>query len=540
MDMKVKKIDQNDIVECFNHDAHVDDYVKAVMFCCSCESYLCYNCDLAKHSNDDNKGLDMHIRIPISSLGDEEDDHDHNTVVGTKKNEEEEEKKRNSNKLLENAKGKEKEKRNSFSFKKKENVKEKEKEKEESVIAVEKDPFDENLVVGDSPFTLVDTDTNDNNEKTTDEQKQKEEKEIEGITLNLEGVGLKKEKEVTFNNMFEMNQRSNTCGLEEGEEDNEINAMDVPMSDSVEASNIVQGVVEGVIELGTGIADGVTGVIADPVNGARAEGVKGFFKGVGRGLSGVALKPVRGAAGLVGKVAEGVRNTPEAIFTPSHQHVDVIKEKEATHFLDGLYQGTLGLGKGIFEGVTGVVVEPIRGAQEKGGVGFIQGVGKGLLGVVCKPISGAMDFVSKPIEGLANTPQTIIDAIDERKMKKEALAKHKKQIQQEKDEKLMKDDMDQDDEYYLDDNHHNNQKNDTKLLDKQNNNNNNNNINNNNNGNGNGTPEQEKKKKFSPSMVGLSPKLTSRSESQKEFNEKWLSDNKSLGKDTISSTNFSK
>jgi hypothetical protein len=48
-------------------------------------------------------------------------------------------------------------------------------------------------------------------------------------------------------------------------------------------------------EFGIGIYDGVTGLVTQPVQGAKLEGVPGFFKGVGRGIAGLVLKP--GAAG---------------------------------------------------------------------------------------------------------------------------------------------------------------------------------------------------------------------------------------------------
>ena len=47
-----------------------------------------------------------------------------------------------------------------------------------------------------------------------------------------------------------------------------------------------------------GIADGVAGVVMDPIRGARKRGVPGFVKGVGTGLVGVFLKPASGAVDL--------------------------------------------------------------------------------------------------------------------------------------------------------------------------------------------------------------------------------------------------
>jgi hypothetical protein len=42
----------------------------------------------------------------------------------------------------------------------------------------------------------------------------------------------------------------------------------------------------------------------------------------------------------------------------------------------------------MFDGVTGIFVQPFKGAVEKGAVGCLKGVGKGIGGVVCKPTAG--------------------------------------------------------------------------------------------------------------------------------------------------------
>ena len=50
------------------------------------------------------------------------------------------------------------------------------------------------------------------------------------------------------------------------------------------------------------------------------------------------------------------------------------------HVGEGLLYGAKDLGRGVVEGVTGIVTQPIKGAQEDGAVGFAKGVGKGLVG----------------------------------------------------------------------------------------------------------------------------------------------------------------
>lgn len=43
-----------------------------------------------------------------------------------------------------------------------------------------------------------------------------------------------------------------------------------------------------------GVVDGVTGVFTKPIDGAREEGVEGFFKGLGVGAVGLFARPTAG------------------------------------------------------------------------------------------------------------------------------------------------------------------------------------------------------------------------------------------------------
>ena len=45
-------------------------------------------------------------------------------------------------------------------------------------------------------------------------------------------------------------------------------------------------------------------------------------------------------------------------------------------------------GYGLYDGLTGLVVQPTKGAMEEGVVGFGKGIFKGAMGVAFKPTSG--------------------------------------------------------------------------------------------------------------------------------------------------------
>lgn len=77
--------------------------------------------------------------------------------------------------------------------------------------------------------------------------------------------------------------------------------------------NAVEGLVQGTKSLAGGIFKGITGIITDPIRGAREGGAAGFAKGVGKGLLGVVAKPVSGSIGFASQTLTGLGNTPDFI-----------------------------------------------------------------------------------------------------------------------------------------------------------------------------------------------------------------------------------
>ena len=71
--------------------------------------------------------------------------------------------------------------------------------------------------------------------------------------------------------------------------------------------------------------------------------------------------------------------------------------------VSGVMGGVHSLGMGVFRGVTGVVMDPIKGAQRSGVEGFLKGVGKGLAGVIAKPTAGLIDLTSQTLRGVGNS-----------------------------------------------------------------------------------------------------------------------------------------
>ncbi|KAL5966357.1 Vacuolar protein sorting-associated protein 13C [Taenia solium] len=81
---------------------------------------------------------------------------------------------------------------------------------------------------------------------------------------------------------------------------------------------------------GLGVVGGVTGIITQPISGARKEGVEGFFKGLGKGLIGTVARPVSGMVDFASSSFEGIRRA-----TSTSKDVLPIRPSRFIH-LDGV------------------------------------------------------------------------------------------------------------------------------------------------------------------------------------------------------------
>lgn len=70
------------------------------------------------------------------------------------------------------------------------------------------------------------------------------------------------------------------------------------------------------------------------------------------------------------------------------------KKKWASNFVSGLGKGTQMALYNISLGVSGIVVEPYKGAKKNGIKGGTIGMGKGLLGLIGKPLKGGFYFLA--------------------------------------------------------------------------------------------------------------------------------------------------
>ncbi|KAK0664247.1 hypothetical protein DIS24_g712 [Lasiodiplodia hormozganensis] len=94
-------------------------------------------------------------------------------------------------------------------------------------------------------------------------------------------------------------------------------------------------------------------------------------------------------------LARGFNNVPRLYGDET-----VREEEKIDGVTSGLAAAGKGLGYGLYDGITGFFLQPVKGAQKEGPVGFLKGFGKGLGGIVCKPAAGALGVPGYAFTGI--------------------------------------------------------------------------------------------------------------------------------------------
>ncbi|CAN0493785.1 unnamed protein product, partial [Ectocarpus sp. 8 AP-2014] len=75
------------------------------------------------------------------------------------------------------------------------------------------------------------------------------------------------------------------------------------------------------------------------------------------------------------------------------------KTGENKDVLDGIGSAGGSLARGLTDGVSGLIKNPLKGAESGGLAGFAKGVGTGMLGLVVKPVVGVTDAATDLLQG---------------------------------------------------------------------------------------------------------------------------------------------
>ncbi|XP_065656239.1 intermembrane lipid transfer protein VPS13A isoform X1 [Hydra vulgaris] len=154
----------------------------------------------------------------------------------------------------------------------------------------------------------------------------------------------------------------------------------------------------------TGVGAGAKNFFYEPYQGL-IQGPEEFAEGLAYGVKSLVGGTVGGVSGAVSKIT-GTVGKGLAALTMDDEYQQKRRQRmsqKPTNLGQGLVEGGKGLVKGIFSGVTGIVVKPYEGAKAEGATGFIKGIGKGLVGVVARPVGGVVDMASSTFDGLKST-----------------------------------------------------------------------------------------------------------------------------------------
>ncbi|RTE79925.1 hypothetical protein BHE90_005567 [Fusarium euwallaceae] len=130
---------------------------------------------------------------------------------------------------------------------------------------------------------------------------------------------------------------------------------------------------------------------SSPTNYMTLNAAVGTGKGVGRIVSTGAKTPMNFCLGL----ARGFRNMPRLYNDDTIRPVEKV-----TGLGSGIMVAGKELGYGVFDGIAGLVTQPLKGAEKEGVQGLVKGFGKGIGGLVAKPAAGIWGIPAYTMQGV--------------------------------------------------------------------------------------------------------------------------------------------
>ncbi|CAO2649706.1 Nn.00g009980.m01.CDS01 [Neocucurbitaria sp. VM-36] len=121
-------------------------------------------------------------------------------------------------------------------------------------------------------------------------------------------------------------------------------------------------------------------------------------KGAGRFVKAVVQGPVDISVNLT----RGMHNIPKLWGD------DTVRPQErVSDFKSGVKAVGREFGFGFYDGISGLVTQPWKGAQENGASGFVKGVGKGIGGFIAKPGAACLGILSHTMQGFSKEVQKL-------------------------------------------------------------------------------------------------------------------------------------
>ncbi|KAK0185951.1 glycosyltransferase family 1 protein [Armillaria mellea] len=143
--------------------------------------------------------------------------------------------------------------------------------------------------------------------------------------------------------------------------------------------------------------------VSDPITGGSSAvfwtiihycaGVAKIFYSPVSGIIQTATALPQGALKIVTSIHDGFQNAPKLFGSQIREPGKVI------NFSSGLKEAGKGFVYGWYDGVTGLVSEPIKGAKKDGVVGAIKGSARSFVNCAMKPSAGIVGLMSHPMNG---------------------------------------------------------------------------------------------------------------------------------------------
>lgn len=155
------------------------------------------------------------------------------------------------------------------------------------------------------------------------------------------------------------------------------------------------------------LGDGVSDFLSEPIKGLKRSlqelDPMYVVDGVAKGTGSLARHAVGGFADSASMLTETLSKNM-AVLTLDRRYAQqrdrTLEGRSEGGFVDGIGSGSIKIVKGVVDGVTGVVRQPMKGAERSGVEGFTKGLGKGLIGLVVKPVIGLSDAATDLMIGV--------------------------------------------------------------------------------------------------------------------------------------------
>ncbi|KAK8035092.1 Sterol 3-beta-glucosyltransferase UGT80B1 [Apiospora rasikravindrae] len=117
--------------------------------------------------------------------------------------------------------------------------------------------------------------------------------------------------------------------------------------------------------------------------------------GAGNSINNMVTAGVKTPMNFCLGLARGFRNAPKLY------NDDTVRPTEkVTDLSSGIKVASKEFGLGLFDGISGLVTQPLRGAEKEGAAGLVKGFAKGIGGLLLKPAAGAWAIPAYTMAGL--------------------------------------------------------------------------------------------------------------------------------------------